>query len=295
MNAPLPEDTPSWVLACVALWLLGSLWMGWRRGVIRQFTTTVAWVAGIAAGLLFGKAVAPMVPPLGFPVFVRPIVAGVLLGVAVWLVLRVFCAILFKKTSDQTFAPIRVGYGLMGALLGVVHGVLVLALAAWGVRLAGSFSEGVRKSSAARVRSGAPAIADSKILSFKQALDHSPLSQWLTRMDPVPREMYTRLEKAGQILTSPEAMERLLLNPDFISITRHPKVIALREDPEVQASLHSGDLLGLLRHPKVRLALNDTQLQTTLQLLSWEKHVDQALITPASPILPPSSKPRPSR
>jgi uncharacterized membrane protein required for colicin V production len=276
MNLPIPADIPTWVIGCVAFWLLGCIWMGWRRGVVRQVVAILALAGACVAAFTLGPLLAPMVPPLGFPVFVRPIVAGILIGGAVWLTGIFLGAIVFKRTDEQSFGIIRLIYGVLGAGLGLVFGLSVLALAAWGIRLSGSFAEGVQRSSLTKTRHGSKP-EPSAILSLKHLLDETSVSSLLARLDPLPSTLYPKLEKAGQLLSSTESFERLLSAPDLEVLTRHPKVIALRGDPELQAAVREGDLLGILRNPKVRAAANDTQIMTALSRINLDQQVDAAL------------------
>jgi uncharacterized membrane protein required for colicin V production len=283
MNPALPADIPLWVLVCLSFWMLGCLWIGWTRGLVRQALSIVALLGGIAGGIFLGPVLSPMVPALGFPVFARPLVAGVIVGIVLWVISAILSAIIFKKTEHQSVGFIRLIYGSTGALLGTCYGLLVLVIAGFGVRLLGSFVEGVNQSSSVRARAGArhqqPPV--SALVTLKQALEQGSLAAWLARVDPLPVQLYSRLQKAGQLLCSPEALERLFASREFAPLARHPKILALREDSDLQERLKAGDLIGALRNPKLRAALNDTQIQTALGSASLERQVDEALAPPA--------------
>lgn len=271
-----------WVLGCVAFWLLGCTWIGYRRGIVRQAVAIAALAGAWIAAFTLGPMLAPMVPALGFPVFIRPIIAGFITGMVVWVFTMITGAILFKKTEEQSFGLIRLFYGAFGAGLGLVFGISVLALAAWGIRLSGSFAEGLQRTS--NVKGKTPKQAPSTVLSLKHVLDQSAISSLISNIDPLPAQFYPRIEKAGQMLSSPDAFERLLSAPEMESIIKHPKVIALREDPKFQESLKTGDYMAILRNPKVRAAASDTQLVTALHTINIERQVDLALAnTPAPP------------
>lgn len=285
----VPADIPTWVLGCVFFWLFGCTWVGWRRGVIRQLVAIFALGGACVAAFILGPMLAPMVPPLGFPVFVRPLVAGIVIGISVWCVTLLLGAILFKKTEQQSFGLIRFVYGSLGAAFGLFFGIAVLTLAAWGIRLGGSFAEGIQRSSTVKNRS-IYKPEPGAVLSLKHVLDRTSLSSVLAKIDPLPGTLYPQLEKAGQILGSPDSLERLLALPEMEPITRHPKLIALREDSQVQASIKAGDIFALLRNPKVRAAANDTQLMTALNRINLEHQVDVALGSKEN-----KEKPHPSR
>jgi uncharacterized membrane protein required for colicin V production len=297
MTPVTPADVPAWVLGCAAFWILGCVWMGIRRGVIRQAAAIAALYAAFYGAFKAGPLLAPIVPPLGFPVFVRPAVAGVVAGLLIWFFLSILSAILFKRTSEQSFGLIRFLYGFFGAVLGLLFGVSVLGLIAWTIRLSGSFQEGVLRSlaqSPAKLRRQLPE-ATQTLLSLKQAVDQTPASDLLKKVDPLSPGFYKSLEKAGQLLGSPEALERLWIAPRLQSITRHPKAMALHEDPEVQNLLRSGKVVELLRHPKVRAAFSDTALLTSLSTIPIEQEIDEALHPPGSDPTPDQRKEPPKK
>ncbi len=284
MNLAAPADIPNWVIGCVAIWLLGCIWMGWRRGVIRQAVAIAALAAGFFTAFSAAPILSSIVPPLGFPVFVRPIVAGVVSGILMWIIVMISGAILFKRTEEQSFGIIRFIYGTLGAGLGLVFGLTVLALAAWTIRLSGTFREGVARSripSKHRAAASAPASTSRStsdtILEIKHLLERTAITSLLSKFDPFPQTLYPQIEKAGQLLSSPEALERLFLAPEMQSISRHPKVMAVREDSAIQEKLRAGDLVSVMRNPKVRAAASDTQILTALNAISLEKQVDLAL------------------
>jgi hypothetical protein len=57
----------------------------------------------------------------------------------------------------------------------------------------------------------------------------------------------------------------------------HPKIAALRDDPEVARAIRDGDFLALLRHPKVIAAANDSEVLKQLGSFDLQKALDTAL------------------
>lgn len=294
-------EIPDWVLFCLVVWLLGCTWVGYKRGVVRQALAIAALALGWFGAFSLGPMLSPLVPALGFPVFARPIVSGVITGLAVWIVTMLLGAILFKKTSEQSFGIIRIIYGVSGAALGLVFGVSVLVMVAWGVRIFGSFHEGVQKATTRVGRRYGPEPDPS--LSLKRIMDESSLSSFIQKIDPLKSDLYPRLEKAGQLLASPTALDRFLNAPEAFAFARHPKIQALRDDPQFLENLKNGDVLALLQNPRLQAAASDAQLMTAFNALNLEKLVDRSISkveppplkepTPALPAPPPSSGKRP--
>lgn len=276
-----PADIPTWIPVCALSWLLASTWRGWSRGVIRQCVSLIALIAAIGTAVYAGPLLAPALPALGFPVFIRPIVAGTLIVLLIWGTVATISSIIFRKTDEQGVGLVRTAYGLGGALLGLLSGLLLLGICAWGVRIAGSLADGLQ--TGARVKSpskGQPAQVSteaSALPSLKRIIEESPLSAWIAKADPITPEWYPRLGKIGQILASPAASERLLADPAFATIARSPHLASIRNDPDLQDALRSADLWTLLRNPKVQAAAADTQLRTALSLLDVDRALERAL------------------
>jgi hypothetical protein len=290
MTSFLPADIPTWVPACAGLYLLASIWLGWRRGLVREAASLLGILLGAYLGFWAGPFLAPAIPAFGFPAFLKPILSGVVLGILAWSCVMIFSSIIFRKTEEQAFGLIRFFYGVSGAGLGLISAVTMLCLGAWGVRCFGSFAEGLQPTSA-KEHHGKPLHSqDSEsapLVSLKKALDNSPISDLLNKLDPLPQNFYPRLQKVAQLLTSPKAKERFMADPILAPLSKNSKLLALQSDPALLESLQSGDLWSIIRNPKVLAAASDAQLLTALRASELDKALDRALTSggalPASP------------
>ncbi len=121
--------TPPLLFATAALIVALKTWHGWKLGVVRQAIGLAALALGAAAAMIGGPLVEPFLDlSLPVPDEARTPLAGLLLGVAVYLVVTFFGAVLFKKTEHQTLGVIRLGYGFAGAVLGAATGLLLAAI-----------------------------------------------------------------------------------------------------------------------------------------------------------------------
>ncbi len=283
MSVFLPEDIPTWIPACALLWLLASVWKGWTRGVIRQAVSLCALALAIATACYVGPLLAPALPAIGFPKFLRPLVAGALIAFVVWATIAAVSSIVFRKTDEQGFGLVRTAFGLGGAILGLFSGLLLLGVGAWSVRLTGSLADGLQKGARARPsgKGSSPSPESSPLSSLKKIVEDSTLSLWITKVDPVSPDWYPRLSKVGQVLTSPTARDRLLSDPSFAAVAKNPRLGFLRDDPVLQEALRTADLWTLLRSPKIQAAAADTQLLTALRLADVDAALDRALAAQA--------------
>lgn len=289
MYASLPAEIPPWVPLCAAFWLLASTWLGWQRGPVRQAASLSGLALGAAAGFGLGPVIAPVVPTFGFPQFLRPVFGGCLLGITIWGAISIFSSIVFRKTEEQGWGMIRMVYGLSGAALGLLSGLVVLGIGAVGVRSAGSFAEGVQKADrpAARTNTRSRAATEEHPLNIlKKAIDNSTVAPVLNALDPLPRSLYARLEKTGEVFASPSARQRLMSDPAMNMLAKNPKLIALMNEGPLQEALRSGDLAAILRNPKVQAAASDTQLLTLLRTMDLDALLERATAEPTSGGLP---------
>ena len=305
-----PAEIPTWIYGCLSFWLLASVWIGWRNGVVRQIASLAALGAAVFCGYRAGPFVAPLIPTLGFPVFLRPVFGGILIGALIWIMAGVMSSIILRRTDDQDFGIIRFAYGFLGAILGLVSGLAIIGLGAWGLRVSGSLAEGIQTGVKPRTQSKAagaqtatanpqqPEQESGLLLLLKKELDASPLGSAMKTLDPVSPKSYQRLAKIGQILGDKQATERLLALPTLQSVSKNPKLLALKDDPEFVAAIRAGNLVEALKNPKLHAAASDTQILTTIGTLDVDKAIDQALglTAPAQPTPPaPAEKARPAR
>ena len=116
------------MLAIAALIVALKTWHGWRMGMVRQAIGLGALGLAVFAGLVGAPMLEPMVEPLlALPDAAREPIAGIALGVVVYLAITLTAAVLFKKTEHQTVGVIRMGYGLGGAILGAIVGWILAA------------------------------------------------------------------------------------------------------------------------------------------------------------------------
>ena len=291
-------EIPTWIYGCLAFWLLASMWVGWRNGVVRQIVSLAALGGAIVCGYHAGPYVAPLIPAFGFPVFLRPVFGGILIGTLIWIMAGVMSSIILRRTDDQDFGIIRFAYGFLGAILGLVSGLALIGLGAWGLRVSGSLAEGIQTGTKNKghARAGTQnATAQSQqseqesglLLLLKKELDASPLASAMKTLDPVSPKAYQRLAKIGQILGDKQATERLLALPTLQSVSKNPKLLALKDDPEFVAAVRSGNILDALKNPRLHAAASDTQILTTIGTLDVDKALDQAL----GPTPPPAPVP----
>ena len=159
------------LFAVVVIIVALKAWHGWRLGVVRQAVGLVALVAAVLAAMFAGPFVALLlvnVPQI--PVAARSQVGGLGLAVLLYLAITLSSAIVFKKTEHQGVGVIRFGFGMAGAVLGAVMGLVLSAL------LLGAFL----------VATGGPEIAGQlRRGEFEKALDSAR-----ARLDNAPAKTY---------------------------------------------------------------------------------------------------------
>jgi hypothetical protein len=72
-------------------------------------------------------------------------------------------------------------------------------------------------------------------------------------------------------------VERFLAYPGVKTLTAHPKLIAVKNDPEVFQLLNDGSYIKLLRHEKVIALANDTEFNTLVKQMGFDQALEYAL------------------
>ena len=273
---------PGVLLIGAALIVLFKAWQGWRLGLVRQIVGLGALALATGCGYFgagaVGALLSPMVP---FPERVLAVAGGIVLGGAVYLAITIVSAILFKKTSDQGVTLVRIGYGLSGAAIGAVYGLVLVGAFALGLRLLGSVAEtklGIEKN--AHFGGGKPAKRDplaTQLAALKRAVESGPGGVVLRVVDPLPETTYSTLTKLATLVSNSRSMERFVTYPGVRPVMQHPKVAALVNDPEVSKAIAEHRYLALLSNPRLVAAADDAEVSARLRAIDFEKALDFAL------------------
>ena len=294
--------SPLWQVVFISfgvILILFEVVRGWRLGLMRQIARLIALGVAYAAAFFGGS----LFVPVARSVFKMPdpalsILCGAILAVAAYMILSGVGAILFKRTSQQESGLIYLIYGVVGAILGLFFGLFLLWMTVAGVRAVGALAEGpARSSSGAAARSahdptshaldvrrrflsqsedGKQTLAIS-LARLKNSLELGLLGSVLKNTDPVSQRTYETLEKAGSVLSSPERAQKFLTFPGAHELAEHPKIVALRSDPEVADLIAQGRFLDLLQNPRVIDAANDPILAERVRKFDIQRALDYAL------------------
>ena len=269
---------------------------GWRLGIMRQLMRVVAVAAGYAAAYVGGDMLVPLLrSTVKMPDMVISLLGGAILAVAAYGIISSLGTILFKRTAQQS-GPVRMVYGMSGALLGLCFGVFFIWLILVGLRSIGSIAEaqveGRAKSHGSNNASGPTRSRQPEAASSIPELDSDSLMTLLARLknsvelgavggvvkktDAAPSGSYKTLGEMGTVLANPEAARRFLDSPGARELSEHPKIVALRNDPEIAEMVAQGRLFDLLRDPRVVEAINDPTLAAQVKHFDLRKALDYA-------------------
>jgi len=237
-------------LAFAAVVVLYQMYRGWRLGVVRQIARVCAIVLAYMAAFWGGPLTLPLLRPLGYPDCLLVLAGGAGLAMLTYFFLWLLSGILFKRTAHQTATPVWFLYGSLGALLGVVFGLVLVMFAVIAIRLFGG--------------------------EWKQTLESGTLGEVLTTIDPVPRSIYTIADKIRQTTSNPAALERFLAFSGS-TLAAQPEIVALRDDPDILAAVQDHRYLSLLKNEKFVAAVNSPKINEMVRQFDLEKALDQAL------------------
>jgi len=304
MNAPIQETvgSPLWqviFLSFAVVLVLFEIVRGWRLGLMRQIMRVVAIAAAYAAAYFGGKLIVPLARPLlKIPDVVLSILCSAVLALLVYAIIVGIGTIVFKRTRQQTSGIIRFFYGLTGAVIGLFLGAFLVWLVVVGVRSTGAVAdaqvreqvatgkgtEPERNLHAVDVRRGlftepsemSPSVMTT-LARLKNSLEMGTVGDVVKKTDAIPSRTYETLGKLGQVASSPENAERFLSFPGARDLAEHPRIVALRSDPQIQELFTQGRFLDLLQDQRIIDALNDPTLLQQLKKFDLQRALDYSL------------------
>jgi hypothetical protein len=277
------EGSAQWqqyIFIAATLFLLWEVWRGWRlgavRGLLRLAALFCAWIGGSTAAGATGTVVAffSKVPPL-----LAPGVAGLTIGIGIYLGISFIAGLLFKKTEDHT-GVIRLGFGLGGAICGAIFGLLFLWAGITLIRGMGALGE-LR---VVQARNEGRSLATEKtalfLIKLKESLELGVTGKTLKKADPLPTAFYDNIVKISMVAGNQQAIERFVQYPGTLRILTNPNVAALIQDPELEKAAEKKNILPLLQNRHVVAASHDPRLLEQLKEFDLTGALDYALEPP---------------
>jgi hypothetical protein len=273
---------------------------GWRLGVLRQLVRVGAIVAAYTAAFFGGKLLLPLLRPiLRMPDIVLSALAGALLALMVYAIIAGLGSILFKRTAQQNSGAVRLVYGMGGAIVGLLIGGFFIWFVLLGIRLVGSVAEAQVRAQAPRTETDRnPATRFSRrplaeptpaplssfdagsVLTFlarlKNSVELGAVGDALKKGDAMRPGVYQTLSGVGTVFADPETAQRFLSFPGARELGQHPRIVALRTDPEIAEMIAQGRLIELMRDPRVVAAINDPALIESMKKFDLQKALEYA-------------------
>jgi hypothetical protein len=265
---------------------------GWRLGLMRQLVRVAALVAAYAAAFYGGRTVVPLVRPfLKMPDIVLSILGGAVLALCVYASIISLGMISFRRTGQQNASLLRLIYAVSGAVIGLFFGAFLFWMIVVSVRAIGALADaqlrGRSNSSAAGLhafevrRHSLPKPEEESTLAalltrLKNSLELGAIGNAITRTDPVSSKTYEVLGKVGNVFSNPESAQKFLTFPGVHELSEHPKIVALRDDPEISDMIAQRRFLDLLQDQRVIDAANDPALASQIKKFDLQKALDYA-------------------
>jgi Colicin V production protein len=297
----LVSGSPLWQTVFVsfaAVLMLFQIARGWRLGLPRQLVRVAAVVGAYSAALWGGPALLPFLRPLlKAPDFVLSAFGGAILATILYAIINTIGTILFKRTGQQSSSVVRLAFGATGAFLGIFFGLFFVWLLVVGIRSVGAIAEAEVNARApgsipafdermARTRGPghrtAVDIPDQNSITFslarlKKSIELGTLGDVVRQTDVLPAGIYETLGKVGEVFAKPERASRFLSYPGVAELVDHPKLLALRADPEIADMIQQGRLFDLLQDERLIEAANDPELRTALKKFNFKGALDYSL------------------
>jgi colicin V production protein len=278
--------------------ILFEIIRGWRFGIMRQLVRVAAVAAGYATAYFGGDMLVPLLrSSVKMPDIVISALGGAILAVTVYGIIASLGAILFKRTAQQSSRMVRLVYGLSGALVGLCFGAFFIWLVLLGVRSVGSIADAQvyarpkpemsrnpsRLSAQSALPERTPSVANFDIDSvttllarLKNSVEMGPVGDVVKKTDALSAGVYQTMSEAGTVFSNPETARRFLSFPGARELSEHPKIVALRNDPEIAEMIAQGRFFELLRDPRVVDAVNDPTLAEHVKRFDLKKALEYA-------------------
>ncbi|MEO6740002.1 MAG: CvpA family protein [Chthoniobacteraceae bacterium] len=282
----LSADTLRIAYYGVSAIFVGALgWSGWRQGVARQIMTLAAVACAYAAAYYGASSAAPVFAFLKYPPQVTTLIGGTAVGCTTFLGVHGLRRWLFRRTAEQKNASVRMSYGILGAILGVTFGSLLFLFTTLTVRSLGTVAQSrvddaelEKKQPSLMAPPDDPGQLVRNFAKLGSALGEGTSGKFLKRYDDVPvTHVFATLAKLGIMVSRPDAVDRFLAYPGVEKLASHPKLVAVKNDPEVFQLLNDRSFVKLLRHDKVLALANDAEFKELMQKMEFEKALDFAL------------------
>ena len=285
-------------LSFAAVLVLFEVVRGWRLGLLRQLMRLAALVAAYAAAFFGGRFLVPITRSfLKMPDFVLSALGGATLAFVVYAVVSSMGAILFKRTGEQDSRIVQLIYGFTGAIVGLFFGFFALWMIVVSVRVVGAVADAQIRSRSATVHASPDAASHAlevrrrflgdgneqsagfaaSLSRLKDSLELGALGNAVKQTDPVSPKTYDTLTKAVAVFSSPERARKFLSFSGARELSEHPKIIALRDDPEISEMIAQKRFLDLLRDQRIIDAANDPALAERIKKFDLQRALDYAM------------------
>jgi hypothetical protein len=304
VNSQLQQaaGSPLWQLVFISfavVLVLFEVLRGWRRGIARQLARLGALIAAYFAAFFGGRFIVPLARPfLKMPDAIMSVLAGALLALLIYAVINSLGTILFRRTSQHESAFVRLLYGFGGAVAGLFFGTFLVWLIVVGIRSIGSVADvQVQEQSKAPMLGSTdrnlhaidvrrrllsesneePATLMTSLARLKNSLELGTVGDVVKKSDVVPAKTYEILGKVGKVVSDPDSAQRFLSFPGAHELSEHPKIVALRDDPQIQELIAQGRFLDLLQDQKIIDAANDPTLFEQIKRFDLQHALDYAI------------------
>ncbi|MDP9004353.1 MAG: CvpA family protein [Verrucomicrobiota bacterium] len=303
IHNPPPEiaGSAAWQTVFVSfavLLILFEVIRGWRLGILRQLMRVAAVVAAYAAAFFCGNLTVPIMRRLvTMPDIILSALGNAILAMLVYAVVGGLGTIFFKRTAQQSSGATRLAYGASGAVVGFLFGAFFIWLMLVGIRSVGSIAEAqvqARTTNGANRNSSVPSTQPQSpdevlpkpdvdvdslmtlLARLKNSVEIGAVGEVVKKTDAMPPGVYQTLSDVGTVVANPETARRFLSYSGAKELSEHPKIVALRQDPEIATMIAQGRLMDLLRDPRIIAAANDPGLADRVKQFDLKKALEYA-------------------
>lgn len=260
---------------------------GWRLGIFLQIAELISLATAYMSAYLAGPRLGPsLLRSWNMPDPVLVALGGSIAGFGVFTLLQIISSLALKRTAQKKTFGSRLKHGAAGAALGAMFGLFVVWVLTLVIRVCGAlaesqvkFSDLAQPTGRAVYRLAAPAAPGwiRTVVEMKDALEAGAAGSVMKQMDPLPPVLYSVIGKIGAMLSDPQSIDRFLSYPGIRPLAQNPKILALRDDPQIVQDVKESNFVRLMHNQHLVQAANDAEVLALIRKLDVEKALDYAL------------------
>lgn len=275
-------DVADWqlfVYVVLGLFFLFAGWQGWQNGFNRNALMLVGIGVGIVAAQRFGHIVYSiydtMVP---YPLPIKTLLMDIAFGIMVYLVFVAGSVFVFKSTRKLKTPRERFSQGVGGVFLGIIHGLVYLAIGVFALRVYAIRSVEIPPAPGSEEYKVAQEVqlpshrksSSNMSVNMVRAMLEDPLKPLVDMLLPIDEKYFEMMTGLKILSARPDIRSSFLQSEGVGAILSKPTIAeAFSNTPELSQLMSEAKFHALIKHPAVIELMDDEETVEFLKGVDW--------------------------